>query len=858
MQDRLVVIDGNSLIHRAFYAMPSMTADDGRPTNAIYGFLNMMFKVIEDYKPKYLAVAFDKKGPTFRHDMFAEYKAGRRAMPEDMRPQIPMLRELLERMEVATVDADGFEADDFLGTLAKKADEEGLQAIVITGDHDALQLIGINTLVAITKKGVTEIEEFTVAHLHEVYGLKPDQIPDLKGLMGDTSDNIPGIAGVGEKTALKLMHEYGSVEGVIANAADIKGKLGEKVREGAEMARFSKDLATIRCDAPLNGLEFAAMALKPWKDTGAFEALESLQLRAILNRLRQQSGVVEQKARLTAVRCVKLESADEVKELAERLTAGGKTVAVWMGADIALFEGETEHCLPLMRDLAGQGLQPEEALRALRPLFERGALALHDGKSWMTMLRPLDITIGNMVFDTMVAGYLLNPVGGKYGFTELCDKTLGTSPDQAPAAALSALCQKQRALLEVKGMTWLYDNIELPLVCVLFDMESVGFRLDSAVLRRLGVEYNGRLAELSEAIFALAGMKFNINSPRQLGEVLFDKLGLPSGRKTKTGWSTDADVLEPLSETHEIIPAIMEYRQISKLKGTYIDGLLPLVKSGTSRVHTTLHQTVTSTGRISSSDPNLQNIPVRMDLGRPIRQAFIAGEDGNVLVDGDYSQIELRVLAHMAGDERMQAAFHSGEDIHRQTAAQVFGVQPADVTGQMRNSAKAVNFGIVYGISDFGLARQLGISRHKAKEYIERYLATYSGVKAFMDKSVKNGYEMGYVATLFGRRRPMAELKSSVYVTRSFGERVAMNAPIQGTAADIIKLAMIKTRDELKKGGFKAKLILQVHDELIIDCPREEAEEVMKLLDRCMESVAELSVPLKADVSQGYSWYDAK
>ena len=856
MQERLVVIDGNSLIHRAFYAMPPMTAPDGRPTNAVFGFMNMLLKALDDYKPKYLCVAFDKKGPTFRHEQFAEYKAGRKPMPDDLRPQLPMLRELLSSMEIATVDADGFEADDFLGTLACRAQEADIQAVLITGDRDSLQLIDPKTLVVLTKKGVTETEEYTPEHLMEVYGLRPDQIPDFKGLMGDSSDNIPGIPGVGEKTALNLMHEYGSMENILANGEKIKGKLGEKVRGNAELARFSKQLATIRRDAPMD-CDFRTMTLKPWNETGAFEALEALQMRAILNRLRAISGAVEQKARLAEVQVKPVETADGLAELALRL-ADGREAALWMGETLNLSDGQAEYAAPILKDLAGPGIPAEDALMAIKPLIEGGAgLVLHDGKAWITLLRGMGIAVRNLAFDTMIAGYLLNPLTGKYDFKELCDKTLGAEPAQAPATALMNLRNKQRELLGQQGMADLYDSIELPLVCVLADMEAEGFRMDSAVLINLGREFEGKLNELTRRIYGLAGMEFNINSTRQLGEVLFDRLGLPSARKTKTGYSTDAEVLEQLIEAHEIVPAIMEYRQISKLKSTYVDALIPLVK-GSGRVHTTLHQTVTSTGRISSSDPNLQNIPVRMDLGRPIRKAFIAGSPDNVLVDGDYSQIELRVLAHIAGDEKMRAAFHSGADFHRQTAAQVFGVEPEDVTDQMRSSAKAVNFGIVYGISDFGLARQLGISRHKAKEYIDRYLSTYSGVKAYMEESVKNGKELGYVSTLFGRRRPMPELKSGIYTTRSFGERVAMNAPIQGTAADIIKLAMIKTHGELMKRGFKARLILQVHDELIVDCPCNEAEDVMLLLRECMESVTELSVPLKADVAMGYSWYEAK
>ncbi len=856
MGERLMVIDGNSLIHRAFYAMPAMTTPDGRPSNAIYGFLNMLLRAMEDYQPQYLAVAFDRHEPTFRHNKYTDYKAGRRAMPEDMRPQLPMLRELLARMGVATVDGEGYEADDYLGTLAAEAERQGLDTVLITGDRDALQLIDDHTLVALTRKGVSEIEAFDRAHLQEVYDLRPEQIPDLKGLMGDSSDNIPGIAGVGEKTALTLLHTYGTVEEVLAHAGDLKGKMAEKVQNGAESARFSKWLATICRDAP-HTLTLADTALRPWGESEAFAALEELGMRSVLARLRQAAGAEEQKTQLAAVAVQPVEDAAALTALAARLACEDE-VSLTLGEGLSLATETEEYRVELQRDLLSLGLEPDDALKACAALFSAGAgKVVHDAKAWMNLLRPLGIALEPLAFDTMIAGYLLNPVGGKYDFAGLCERTLGAAPSDAPATALRALAGRQRELLRQQGMWELFETIELPLISVLADMEAIGFRLDSDVLRRLGAEHEARLAELTKTIYELAGGPFNINSTRQLGELLFEKLGLPAARKTKTGYSTDAEVLEQLADAHPIIPAILEYRQLSKLKSTYIDGLLPLVR-GSGRVHTTLHQTIASTGRISSSEPNLQNIPVRTDMGRAIRKAFVAADEGHILVDGDYSQIELRVLAHMAGDERMQEAFRQGADIHRQTASQVFGVPPAEVTSAQRSSAKAVNFGIVYGISDFGLARQLSISRAQARDYIDRYLDTFSGVRRYMEETVRQGREQGYVTTLFGRRRPMPELKSTNYNTRSFGERVAMNAPIQGTAADIIKLAMVKVHRELDARGFRSRLILQVHDELLLDCPREEADAAAALLIECMESVAELAVPLKADVSQGFSWYEAK
>ncbi|MDD3243059.1 MAG: DNA polymerase I [Eubacteriales bacterium] len=852
MSRRLAAIDGNSLMHRAFYALPHMTAPDGQPSNAVYGFLGMLLRIVQDYQPDLLAVAFDMHGPTFRHEVYEEYKAGRRATPEDLRPQFPMLKEALAQMGVPCLEAPTFEADDILGTLARLSVQQGVQAFLFTGDKDALQLVSDSTTVVLTQKGVSETVEYDPARMQEVYGFTPEKITDLKGLMGDSSDNIPGIAGVGEKTALKLLADYGSLEGVLSHAGEIKGKLGEKVRAGEAQARFSQKLATIVPHAPieeqLDRYAFAGMG------DGALDAVTRLGMGSLAARIQKMAPA----ARLSTVEQEKIERTDvqSAQELADAAgTLTGDTAVLLTGTHLYLANGEREYAVRLRQTLLDEGLDLDEALGALKAFFAADTpKVLHDIKSWLHLLDARDMALRAAVFDVMIGEYLLEPMQDN-GQEAILQRYVGGEPEN-PGAALLRVSGSQRKSLDEKGMRGLYDDMEHPLIFVLFRMEQVGFRVDPSILSELGSAFNTRIEELVQRIWQAAGGQFNINSPKQLGEVLFERLGLPAGKRTKSGWSTDASVLEQLLDQHEIVAWILEYRQLAKLKSTYVDALVPLAAAG--RVHTTLNQAVTATGRISSSEPNLQNIPVRGEMGRQIRKAFVAADEEHILVDADYSQIELRVLAHMAGDPGMQAAFLSGGDIHRQTAAEVFGVPPEEVTSQMRSSAKAVNFGIVYGISDFGLANQLSISRATAHEYIQKYLHTYAGVDGFMKEMVERGKTQGYVSTLLGRRRPLPELKSSNYNTRSFGERVAMNAPIQGTAADIIKLAMVRVDQALAEHGLKSRLVLQVHDELIIDTLRSEEAQVAALLKDTMENVMKMDVPLRADVSTGKSWYDAK
>lgn len=851
MRKRLCAIDGNSLMHRAFYALPPMNGPEGQPTNAVYGFLGMLIRIVQDYVPDMLAVAFDMHGPTFRHAVYEEYKAGRRATPEDLRPQFPLLRRALQEMGIACLEAETYEADDILGTLARLCAEQDVQVFLFTGDKDALQLVSADTTVVLTQKGVSETVEYTPEHMMEVYGFTPDKITDLKGLMGDSSDNIPGIAGVGEKTALKLLAEYGTLENVLTHAGDIKGKLGEKVAAGREQAAFSKKLATIVPQAPIEAqlirYSFAGF------DGRALDAVASLGMNTLSARIKKLVPEVRQSVTQTQVPKEVVRDIPRLTEIAAALQ--GETAVLLSENSLNLSDGQTEYEVPLRQTLLDDGLGQDEALSAIAGLLAGSApKVLHDIKTWLGLLSARNISLAHTDFDVMIGEYLLEPMQGN-GVADILQRYRGGAVD-TPACALLLISHTQRELLEQNGMRKLYDDIEHPLIFTLYNMESRGFRVDADMLTQLGGDFNVRIEELVQRIWDAAGGSFNINSPKQLGEVLFERLGLPVIKKTKSGWSTDISVLEQLLDKHKIVAWIIEYRQLAKLKSTYVDALVPLAQSG--RVHTTFNQALTATGRISSSEPNLQNIPVRSDMGRLIRKAFVAEDDGHVLVDADYSQIELRVLAHMADDSGMQRVFQAGGDIHRQTAAEVFGVPPQEVTAQMRSAAKAVNFGIVYGISDFGLANQLGIDRKTAREYIDKYLKTYAGVDAFMKHMVSQGKEQGYVTTLFGRRRPLPELKSSNYNTRSFGERVAMNAPIQGTAADIIKLAMVKVDQALIQGGYRSKLILQVHDELIVDALKSEADKVAGMLKSIMEGVAQMKVPLQADVSQGNSWYEAK
>ncbi|HIR68746.1 MAG TPA: DNA polymerase I [Candidatus Pelethousia gallinarum] len=849
----LIAIDGNSLMHRAYYALPSMAAKDGTPTGAIFGFLRMLLKLLER-QPDYLVVAFDMKGPTFRHGEYGEYKAGRRPTPPDLGPQFPLLRQVLEAMGIAICQCEGYEADDILGTASRMAEAAGSDALLVTGDRDALQLITPHTHVLMTKKGITETVEYDEEALLAAYGLTPERMVDLKGLMGDASDNIPGVPGVGEKTALKLLEKYGTLENTLAHAGEEKGALRTKLEQGAALARLSYRLGKIDTAAPLQA-ELSQWAFRPQALAGGLPLLYKLELRGIAGQLSDTKPEGEAPAEPTAqTQRVAEEAALEamVKALLGKSPLGIQLEesCLYVAADPAM-----QYQVALDGgDLLTPGLTPEQALGAIRPLLEDPGVEkrLFDAKGLLHAIAPYGVRLVGPWQDAMIQDYLLHAIHPADSLkTLLSERNLPYG-----AGGLLQAGQDMEAELREKGLLDLYNQVELPLVEVLYQMEREGFMVDGAMLRELSELFARRLEEIQQGIYQQAGESFNILSTKQLGVILFEKLGLPTRKKTKTGYSTDSSVLESLQDHHPIVPLVMEYRFLSKLKSTFLDGLLALMQPD-GRVHTSFNQNVTATGRISSTEPNLQNIPVRTELGREIRRAFVASP-GRVLVGADYSQIELRLLAHMSGDTAMVEAFRTGADIHAITAGEVFGVSPETVTSQQRSAAKAVNFGIVYGISDFGLARNIGVSRKEAGDYIQRYFQRYPGVKAFMDRCVQEGREKGYATTLLGRRRELPELASSNFNTRSFGERVAMNMPIQGTAADIIKLAMVRVYQALEREGLQAKLVLQIHDELILDTPMEEAERVKPLLKACMEEAMPLSVPLIADVREGHSWYDTK
>lgn len=862
MPNRLMLIDGNSLIYRAFYALPVLKTKNGEYTNAIFGFLSMFFNAYEQYKPTHVLVAFDSKEQTFRHTEFDEYKAGRKPMPEELVPQVPLLRRVLKEMNITACNIPGYEADDIIGTLSRISDEEGGECLILSGDRDVLQLISDKTTVLITRKGISNIESFDKAHLHEVYQLEPDQIRDLKGLMGDSSDNIPGIPGVGEKTALNLLHEYGTVEAVISNAANIKGKLGEKIAANADLAIFSKRLATIERNVPLEDCSFESCRYTPVPAEKLRPLFQELEFKTLFARLQKlQENREEVKEVIKAARQEIVTDEAKLQELISKLQSA-EEVAIYFSKEKgaqAYFSlcahGEQEYKVLLCNNMIEEGVPYQQAISLLGTLCNGSSKKiLYHAKELMHILAQEGQQLSGEYEDIMIAEYLLDSVNTDYSLQKLIEKY---EVNTTGAAAVLRIFQVQKQEIQSGGLQNLYKNIEMPLIQVLFDMEKAGFSVDDKVLRQLGAEYTEAINKLTSRIYELSGGPFNINSPKQLGDVLFVRLGLPAGKKTKTGYSTDNAVLENLRDKHEIIPLLIDYRQAQKFQSTYIDGLLSLIGSD-NRIHSTFNQTVAATGRISSTEPNLQNIPIRTEYGRSIRKAFVAEDDNWVLIDADYSQIELRILAHLSDDPVMIDAFNKGLDIHASTASEVFRVPLSEVSSEQRSAAKAVNFGIVYGISDFGLAQNIGISRKQAAEYIEGYFRHYPNVKTFMDNCIAEAKATGYSTTMFGRRRPMPELQSSNYNVRSFGERVAINTPVQGAAADIIKLAMISVHNQLQQSKLKAKLILQVHDELLIEAPQEEAEQVMQLLKDCMTGVVKLKVPLVVDIKQGRSWYETK
>ena len=870
-QKRFLVLDGSSLIFRAFYALPGLSDSHGQPTGAIFGFSNMLTKLMAEQQPDLMVLAFDKSRHTFRTERYADYKGTRDKTPEELLSQFPLLREFAANMGIPFLEKDNYEADDIIGTLATQAAAKGYDVRVITGDRDALQLVRPNLRVLLTKKGISEIKDYDTAAFEEEYGFEPLKLIDLKGLMGDTSDNIPGVPGVGPKTASKLLLAYGSVENVLAHVGEVSGKkLKENLQTYADQARLSKELATIELHVP--DLAFAEEDYRIQPDMEKMQAFcDDHELRAVWRNFERLYGPAELALDLdggeNGVAAQDL-SYDLWDEAAVKTAARAPYLAVsgiFSGlAPFASLEGLAVVAGP-DAEKAGFVARDSAAFPALLQLLESDQQAVVFG---LKRYDQAGLRGQKAFFDVELAAYLLEPERSKYALSELSQKYLQEAAPESfddekaqavwEAKAISRLYPLLGAKLEEEKLTHLMDTIELPLVEVLAGMEQNGVYVNRAHLAEKTEEVAGRLQTIEAAIYEMAGHDFNLNSPKQLGVVLFEELGLPVRKKTKTGYSTNAEVLESLRLEHPIIEQILAYRLWSKLKSTYLDGIAGLIRTDTGRVHTNFYQTVTATGRLSSSDPNLQNIPVRTEEGRMIRALFEPGEGYDCLLSADYSQIELRLLAHMSGDENFIDAFKRGQDIHARTAAEVFGIPLDEVTPELRRHAKAVNFGIVYGISDFGLARNLHISRKEAGDYISRYFTRYPGVRAFMDKVVAEAHETGYVTTMFGRRRELPAIKSRNFNQRMLAERMAMNTPIQGTAADVIKLAMIAAYRKLREAGVKSRILLQVHDELVLEVKESELETVQAILHEAMEHVVSLSVPLSIDVHWGRNWAEAK
>lgn len=870
-QKRFLVLDGSSLIFRAFYALPGLSDSHGQPTGAIFGFSNMLTKLMAEQQPDLMVLAFDKSRHTFRTERYADYKGTRDKTPEELLSQFPLLREFAANMGISFLEKDNYEADDIIGTLATQAAAKGYDVRVITGDRDALQLVRPNLRVLLTKKGISEIKDYDTAAFEEEYGFEPLKLIDLKGLMGDTSDNIPGVPGVGPKTASKLLLAYGSVENVLAHVGEVSGKkLKENLQTYADQARLSKELATIELHVP--DLAFAEEDYRIQPDMEKMQAFcDDHELRAVWRNFERLYGPAELALDLdggeNGVAAQDL-SYDLWDEAAVKTAARAPYLAVsgiFSGlAPFASLEGLAVVAGP-DAEKAGFVARDSAAFPALLQLLESDQQAVVFG---LKRYDQAGLRGQKAFFDVELAAYLLEPERSKYALSELSQKYLQEAAPESfddekaqavwEAKAISRLYPLLGAKLEEEKLTHLMDTIELPLVEVLAGMEQNGVYVNRAHLAEKTEEVAGRLQTIEAVIYEMAGHDFNLNSPKQLGVVLFEELGLPVRKKTKTGYSTNAEVLESLRLEHPIIEQILAYRLWSKLKSTYLDGIAGLIRTDTGRVHTNFNQTVTATGRLSSSDPNLQNIPVRTEEGRMIRALFEPGEGYDCLLSADYSQIELRLLAHMSGDENFIDAFKRGQDIHARTAAEVFGLPLEEVTPELRRHAKAVNFGIVYGISDFGLARNLHISRKEAGDYISRYFTRYPGVRAFMDKVVAEAHETGYVTTMFGRRRELPAIKSRNFNQRMLAERMAMNTPIQGTAADVIKLAMIAAFRKLREAGVKSRILLQVHDELVLEVKESELETVQAILHEAMEHVVSLSVPLSIDVHWGRNWAEAK
>lgn len=884
MDKRLIIIDGNSIINRAFYALPDMTSSEGLHTNAIYGFTRMLFKIIDDYKPTHISVAFDMKAPTFRHKEFADYKAGRKKMPDELGQQLEPLKELLDTFNIHRMEMAGYEADDLIGTVSKMGEDNDFKVYIVTGDKDAIQLASNKTTTLITKKGVGEVEEYNYDSVIERYEMTPTQFIDLKGLMGDKSDNIPGVPGIGEKTGIKLIKEFSSVENLIENTEQLKGSVKKKIEENKEQAVFSKKLATIIRDVPIE-VSLEELSFGEYDKNAVIEEFKKFGFNTLIKQVLSMDGGSEESAVEEKIE-LNINHLDNVEEFKNELEKTNKLFIKTVkklgnildknilyvfvssnGNDIYYLNGEE---LELIKDIISN-----EEIKKIGYNLKDDYLAF----------KPYNMEMNNIFFDIAIGEYLIDSksstsyecsdIAMKYltkkikseeeilgkgakakKFQDLDMEELSTYFGEVINIVYNVYPIMEKTFKDME-MEYLFYDVEMSLVEVLGSMEYYGIEVDKNQLRELGDKFKNIIVNLEEEIFSLAGEKFNINSPKQLGVILFEKLELPVIKKTKTGYSTNADVLEKLRDKHEIIDKITEYRQIVKLNSTYVEGLSNIINPISGRIHSSFNQTITTTGRISSTEPNLQNIPVKTEMGREIRKVFIADENSK-LVDADYSQVELRVLAHMSGDEHMIEAFQNHIDIHSKTASQIFNIDVNEVNSTQRSEAKAINFGIVYGKTDFGLSQDLNIPVAKAKAYIESYFANYSSIKDFMDKVIEQAKEKGYVLTEFNRRRYIPEINSSNFMVRKQGERFAMNAPIQGSAADIIKIAMVNVYNRLKDEQLKSKLILQVHDELIVEAVEEEIDKVSKIVKEEMESAVNLQVHLDVDLNVGDSWYETK
>lgn len=880
MDKTLVIIDGNSIINRAFYALPDLTNKQGLHTNAIYGFTTMLFKIIENYKPTHISVAFDKKAPTFRHLEYKEYKAGRKKMPDELREQIEPLKNVLDAFKINRLELEGYEADDIIGTVSLKAEKEGYKVFIVTGDKDAIQLASKTTTTLITKKGVGEVDEFDFDEVMKKYEMTPNQFIDLKGLMGDKSDNIPGVPGIGEVTGIKLIKEFGSIENIIENVDSIKGSSRKKIEEHKDLAIMSKRLATIIRDVPID-ITIDDLSFGDYDKTNVIDVFNELGFNSLISRIGENSDVESEGDNIN----LNIKELVNIEEFIKDVKSKKSLILKAIRKNGNILE---KNLMTIYLSINGEDIYyiNEENLDKIRELLISDEIKKYgyELKDDYITLRPYGIFLNNMYFDISIAEYLIDSSSANYTYDSIAMNYFGQkikSTEELLGKGVKAkkieelekeeidkhigniinLVERVNPKMEDKlksmDMDGLFYHVEMPLVEVLGYMEFEGVMVDKEKLVELGEEFKLSIDKLESEIYLLAGEEFNINSPKQLGVILFEKLELPVIKKTKTGYSTNAEVLERLRDKHEIIDKITEYRQIVKLKSTYVDGLINIINPISHRIHSSFNQTITTTGRISSTEPNLQNIPVRLELGRNIRKVFIANK-GCELVDADYSQIELRVLAHMSQDEHMIDAFNHDIDIHTKTASQVFGIDINDVTSEQRSAAKAVNFGIVYGISDFGLSQNLKIPVKEAKTYIDNYLNTYEDIKTYMDNTIEEAKKDGYVKTILNRRRYIPEINSGNVILKNLGKRLAMNAPIQGSAADIIKIAMVNVYKKLEEKNLKSKLILQVHDELIIETCEDEIEIVSKIVKDEMEHAVSMDVNLDVDLNVGKSWYETK